>query len=94
MSLRVVKPGAPAQPGKPVTVKAAAESGDRRALLTAVRSRLASDIDNPATPPRDLAALTRRLLEVARDLEMLTAAEKADDIGEAAATPDQEWASS
>jgi hypothetical protein len=94
MSLRVVKPGTPAQQGKPVTVKSAAESGDRRALLTALRSRLAADIDNPNTPPRDLAALSRRLLEIARDLEMLAAAEKADDIGEAAATPDQDWASS
>jgi hypothetical protein len=88
-----VKDGTPSR-RRPVTVKSAAESGNRRQLLIAVRNRLAADIDSPDTPPRDLAALTRRLLEVARDLELMAAAEKADDIGEAAATPDQDWASS
>jgi len=92
----VVKPGSPAAPRsrKPLTVKSAAESGIQRDLLVALRSRIAADIDNPNTPARDVAALSRRLLEIARELELLDAAEKADDIGEAAATPDKEWASS
>jgi hypothetical protein len=92
-SLNVVKPGTPAR-RRPVTVKSAAESGSRRELLTALRSRIAADIDNRDTPPRDLAALSRRLLEIAREIEMLAAQDKVDDIGEAAATPDEEWASS
>ena len=92
-SLNVVKDGTRAAPRRR-TVKAAAESGSRAELLTALRSRIAADIDNRDTPPRDLAALSRRLLEIARELELLYAAEKADDIGEAAATPDQDWASS
>jgi hypothetical protein len=73
-------------------VKAAAETGTRRDLLVALRARIAADIDNKNTPPRDLAALSRRLLEIARDIDALDAAEKADDIGDAAATPDEEWA--
>lgn len=96
-SLTVVKPGATSRPRKPPaakTVKAAAAGGSRRELLVALRARIAADIDNPNTPSRDLAALSRRLLEIAKELEMLAAQDKVDDIGEAAATPDQEWASS
>lgn len=73
------------------TVKAAAEGGSRRELLVALRARIAADIDNKNTPPRDLAALSRRLLEIARDIEALDAAERSDDIGDAASTPDEEW---
>ena len=97
MTLRAVKNGPAAAPRRrpaQQSVKSAAESGSHAELLVALRSRIAADIDNPNTPPRDIAALSRRLLEISSDLEMLAAAEKADDIGEAAATPDQEWASS
>ncbi len=90
--LTVVKGGPPPRPGGPVSVRAAAEGGSRRELLTALRSRIATGIDNPKTPARDLAALSLRLLDIARELELLDAAEKADGIGEAAATPDQRWA--
>lgn len=90
-SLRVVKDGSPPRRRKPVTVQSAAEGGSRRELLTALRARIATGIDNPNTPARDLAALSLRLLDIARELELLDAAEKADGIGEAAATPDQRW---
>lgn len=76
------------------SVREAADSGDQRALLVALRSRIASDIDNPRTPARDLAALSRKLLEIARELASIDAAEEGDDIGEAASVPDEEWASS
>ena len=91
-SLTVVKDGPPPRRRKPATVQSAAEGGSRRELLTALRSRIATGIDNPNTPARDLAALSLRLLDIARELELLDAAEKADGIGEAAATPDQRWA--
>ncbi|HET9971349.1 MAG TPA: hypothetical protein VFQ68_24150 [Streptosporangiaceae bacterium] len=92
MSLTVVKDSPPPRRRKPASVQAAAAGGSRRELLTALRSRIAAGIDNPKTPPRDLAALSLRLLDIARELELLDAAEKADGIGEAAATPDQRWA--
>jgi hypothetical protein len=75
-----------------LTVKAAAAGGRRRDLLVALRARIAADIDNPNTPPRDLAALSRRLLEIAKEIEALDAETKVDDIGEAAGTPDEKWA--
>lgn len=94
--LRIVTGKPPVRPRPPaaVTVKSAADSGVRRDLLVALRTRVAVDIDNPNTPPRDLAALSRRLLEIVKDIEALDAEARVDGIGEAAATPDEEWASS
>jgi hypothetical protein len=77
-----------------VTVKSAADSGVQRDLLVALRSRIATDIDNPNTPSRDLAALSLRLMAIVKDIEALDAETRMDDIGNAAATPDEEWASS
>lgn len=91
--LQVVTDKTPARPRsrRVATVKSAADSGVRRDLLVALRTRVAVDIDNPNTPPRDLAALSRRLLEIVKDIEALDAEARMDDIGEAAATPDEEW---
>ena len=80
-----------AAPKKPMTVKAAADSGVRRNLLVAMRSRIALDIDDQDTPARDLAALSRRLLEIVKEIESIDAEESDDDIGAAAATPDEKW---
>jgi hypothetical protein len=73
------------------SVKDAAASGNQRQLLIATRDRIATAVDSPATPPRDLAALTRRLLDIAKELAALDAAENSDDVGDAAATPDASW---
>jgi len=79
---------------RPLTVTRAARGGNRRELLVALRTRIAQTVENPNTPPRDLAALSRRLLEIAKEIEAIDAEEGDDDIGAAAATPDEEWASS
>lgn len=90
--LRVVAQDDPGPARKTaMTVKAAADSGQRRELLVALRARIATDIDNPNTPPRDLAALSRRLLEIAKEIESLDADARGDDVGRAADTPDEAW---
>lgn len=89
--LRVVEDGE-GSPKKPLNVKAAADGGDRRELLVALRARIATDIDNPNTPARDLAALSRRLLEIVKEIEAIDAHDQGDEVGEAATTPDEEWA--
>jgi len=76
---------------KPLTVKEAAETGVRRDLLVAMRSRISTDIDSQDTPARDLAALSRRLLEIVKEIEQIDAEDSDDDIGTAAATPDEAW---
>lgn len=91
--LKVVTDKTPRTPRLPATVKTAADKGSRRELLVALRSRIAVDIDNPNTPPRDLAALSRRLLEIVKEIEALDAESRTDDIGQAAGTADEQWAS-
>ena len=90
--LKVVTDKTPRPRRRPVTVKTAADRGNRRELLAALRSRIAIDIDNPNTPARDLAALSRRLLEIVKDIEALDAESGMDDIGHAAGKPDEQWA--
>jgi len=69
MSLRVAGPGD--APIPPRTIEEAAEAGDQLALLEALRRRLAVACQDEKTPPRDLAALSRRLIEVDRDIKAL-----------------------
>ena len=89
--LAVVTDSTQPPPRKSMTVQAAAATGDQRELLVAMRTRIAEAVGDPNTPARDLAALSRRLLEIAKELKALDAADEDDDIGRAAATADEEW---
>lgn len=53
------------------SVAEAAQSGDRLELLVAMRDRIAKTISDPDCPPRDLASLTRRLQDIAREIDLL-----------------------
>ncbi|MEU4772955.1 hypothetical protein [Micromonospora sp. NPDC023644] len=75
-ALRVVAPGEAATPTKPKTVTEAADKGTTRELLVAMRARIAKAVEDPNTPARDLAALTKRLVEVVRDIEAIDAREE------------------
>lgn len=57
------------------SITEAAESGTTRELLVAMRLRIAKAVENDDTPARDLAALTKRLTEVVRDIEAIDARE-------------------
>jgi len=74
----------PAPPKKAKTVSEAARTGTVRELLEATRDRIAVAVENPNTPARDLAALTKRLLETVREIEALDAREEADDASSSA----------
>lgn len=87
--LRVAPDPAPTE--RRLKVGEAAATGNRRQLLVAMRDRLAKAVEDVNTPARDLAALSRRLLEVANELEAIDSSEGDDDIGKAARTPDDEW---
>lgn len=71
--LRAVKPDEKAPARKKRTVTDAAENGSTLELLVAMRSRIAKAVEDPNTPARDLAALTKRLVEVVRDIEAIVA---------------------
>lgn len=57
----------------PLSVSEAAAGGSTRELLVAMRSRIARAVEDEGTPARDLAALTKRLVEVVRDIEAIDA---------------------
>ena len=72
--LRAVSPDERAPRAKSVTE--AAKSGSRRDLLVATRDRIAKAVENENTPPRDLAALTKRLTDIASDIEAIDSREE------------------
>jgi hypothetical protein len=51
-------------------------------------NRIAKAVEDPNTPARDLAALTKRLVEVVRDIEAIDAREEESTAG---ATEDEAW---
>lgn len=67
--LRSVTPDEPAPRRK--SVADAAQGGNRRELLVAMRDRIAQTISDPDCPPRDLSSLSRRLQEIAREIDQL-----------------------
>lgn len=76
-------------PSRAKSVTEAAEKGTARELLVAMRARVATAVEDPNTPARDLAALTRRLREIAKDIEAIDARERED--GASATAPDESF---
>lgn len=75
------------------TVAQAAESGSHRDLLEAMRDRIAKTVSDASCPPRDLAALTRRLADIAKELDALDLREKqeAKENADCDADSTEEW---
>src|SRR5690606_27941166 len=63
---------------KPKTILEAAEAGSRLEELKAMRRRIAKARDDPNTAARDLAALSRRQIEIGRDIEASVVSEDED----------------
>lgn len=75
---------------RPKTVVEAADGGDHRELLVALRSRVAQAIEDPRCNATALAALSRRLMELDDEIELIDAAESGEDrIARAAAAADE-----
>lgn len=75
-TLRAV--GEDEKPKRPSTILEAAERGSRLEELRAMRRRLAIALDDPNTPARDLAALSRRQLEIGKEVEAIIVSEDED----------------
>lgn len=58
---------------RPKTVTQAAEGGTARELLVAMRTRIAKAVESEATQARDLAALTKRLMDIVNEIKALDA---------------------
>lgn len=68
-ALRAVEPGE--RQVKKLSVSEAAATGNHRKLLLAMRERIAQTVADPKCPPRDLAALTRRLQDISQEIEAI-----------------------
>lgn len=87
-TLRAVSPNEKRE--SPKTILEAAESGSRLDELRAMRRRLARSMDDPNTPARDLAALSRRQLEIGLAIEAIVISED-NDHSVVATTSDEAW---
>lgn len=74
----------------PKSILESAEAGSRLDELKAMRRRLARAMDDPNTPARDLAALSRRQLEIGREIESIEIAED-EDQSVIVRTDDEVW---
>lgn len=85
--LRAVEPGE--KPAKKITsVLEAADEGSRIDELVQMRRVIARAIDNENTSARDLAALTRRQIEISKEIEALKR-QRAEEATDAADTADE-----
>lgn len=76
--LRAVASDEKAEPKRPLTILEAAEDGSRIEELRAMRRRIARALDDPNTQARDLAALSRRQLEIGKEIEAIVVSEDED----------------
>lgn len=88
-SLRAVEPGE--SPARKITsVLEAAEAGSRVDELVQMRRVIARAIDNENTSPRDLAALSRRQIEISKEIEALQR-QKSEEATDAANVEDEQF---
>ncbi len=73
---------------EPLTLEEAARKGDRLAELKAMRLVIARAL--PGAPARDMAALSRRQIEIGREIEAIETAE-AEAAHESAVPDDESW---
>ena len=52
-----------------MSIVEAAASDNRLQLLLAMRTRIATSMDDPDCPQRDLSSLSRRLLDIAKEID-------------------------
>lgn len=77
--LRPVDPDERAVPARTFTLLEALEGGTVRDQAAALRLRIAKKIEDPTCPVRDLASLSKRVIELTTIIEQYDAAHKHDD---------------
>ena len=90
MTARKLRVVTPADQPERLSVSEAAATGDHRKLLVAMRERVARTVSNPDCPPRDLAALTRRLQDIAKEIEQIDLRAK-EEGSDADGVADEAW---
>lgn len=88
-NLRAV--GKDEKPAVKLSVSQAAATGNHRSLLVAMRERIAATVSDPDCPPRDLASLTRRLQDIAKEIESIDLRAKEDGADASDVAEDEGW---
>jgi hypothetical protein len=73
-----------------LSVTQAANEGTHRELLVALQARIAAAVQAPNCNPVALAALSRQLVLISKELSTIAACVE-DEVSEAARTPDEAW---
>ena len=90
--LHAVEPGeSPPQLKPPKTIEEAAQRGSTIDELRLMRERIARTLDDPNCPPRDLAALSRRQIEISKEIDALRRKQEESDGG--VVSDDEAWSS-
>jgi hypothetical protein len=89
--LRPVGPDETAEKPRRLSVTRAASEGTHRELLMAVEARIAEAVQAPNCHPVALAALSRQLVSISKELSAITVRDDEDEIAAAAAIPDEVW---
>ena len=90
-SWSVVKPGdRPAPRKRLMTIIEAIDAEDRLAELIATHRRIAKTVQDEATPARDLASLSRRQMEISKEIDALKR-QKVEEAEDNAVSDDEEW---
>src|SRR5690606_11570887 len=88
--LRAVKPDE-RQAAVPKSIEEAALAGSQLDELRLTRARIARTLDDPNCPPRDLASLAKRLMELGREVDSIEAKARQEAAEDVDATPDEQW---
>lgn len=86
--LRAVSEGE--KPAQALTIMQAIERGDRLAELVATHRRIGKAVQDESTPARDLASLTRRQMEISKEIEALKR-QHAEEAEAGATSGDEAW---
>lgn len=88
--LRAVADGEKPPPAAPKTILEAIAAGDYLAELKLTHLRIGRAVQAGDTSPRDLAALTRRQLEISQEIKAAEARAE-EEAREDAVTADEDW---
>jgi hypothetical protein len=73
-----------------LTIMQAIERGDRLAELVATHRRIGKAVQDESTPARDLASLTRRQMEISKEIEALKR-QRLEEAESGAVSGDEAW---
>lgn len=74
---------------KEMSISEAVASGSRLNELLAMHRRCARILDDDDTQDRDWASISRRAMELSKEIAVLRLETEGDDVGDAAGAPDE-----